>query len=52
MRGRKYAGKDPQIEVRKDEFGNCLDSIIEKDCLVLSVDKEVSYGDIWVREER
>ena len=45
IRGRAYAGKPRAIELRKDEFCNCLDSLIEKDCMVFIIEKEGDSDD-------
>lgn len=45
IRGRAYIGIPPKIEIRKDEFSNCLDTMIEKDCLVLEVEDEKERND-------
>lgn len=44
IRGRAYIGIPPKIEIRKDEYSNCLDSLIDKDCLVLEVRDEQEEG--------
>lgn len=40
IRGREYAGKPRQIEIRKDDWCNCLTSLLDKDCMVLEIIKE------------
>lgn len=40
IRNRDYCGKGSAIEVRPDDFSNCLTSLLDKDCVVLIVVEE------------
>ena len=50
VRGRKYINQAPRLEIRKDNLSNCLNSLADKDCLVLVIPKLIHTRSKFMRE--